>query len=200
MDRRFAVSRRRSATRRGRRNWRRTLSWAAAGLLALAGAGVLVVDALRALERELAPRGRAAALAPASVPAAPCPVPAPFRDDFASAARRTGVPVPLLVAMAEEESRMDPRARSHAGAEGLLQLMPATARELRLDPRIPRSNVLAGARYLERMLRRFRSLDLALSAYNAGPSGVERTGAALPGTAAYVAAVRSRAAAIASCR
>ena len=125
------------------------------------------------------------------------------QDDFArlNSARPLGVPLPLLVAMAHEESRMDPAARSHAGAEGLLQLMPATARELRLDPHVPRSNVLAGARYLERMRRRFRSLDLALSAYNAGPNAVERFGAAsYPTTAAYVAAVRERAAALVNCR
>ena len=200
MDRLFAGSSRRSHTRRGRRNWRHTIAWAAAGALALVGAGAAVLDGVRALEDRLASRAPAVASAPVSS-AGPCPLPARFRDDFATAARRTGIPLPLLVAMAHEESRMDPAARSHAGAEGLLQLMPATARELRLDPHVPRSNVLAGARYLERMRRRFRSLDLALSAYNAGPNAVERFGAAsYPTTAAYVAAVRERAAALVNCR
>ena len=56
--------------------------------------------------------------------------------------------------------------------------MPATARELRLDGNDPAANVLAGARYLRQMIDRFGSLDLALAAYNAGPSAVERAGGA----------------------
>jgi soluble lytic murein transglycosylase-like protein len=107
-----------------------------------------------------------------------CPIPARFRADFAAAARETGLPLALLVAVAEQESRFDPGARSGAGAQGLLQVMPATARELRLDPNVPRSNVLAGARYLRRMLDRFGETDLALAAYNAGPSAVEAAGGA----------------------
>ena len=97
----------------------------------------------------------------------------PFRAAFATASAQTGVPLSLLVATAYEESRMNPNAHSGAGATGLLQLMPATARELRLDGDDPGANVLAGARYLRQMIDRFGSLDLALAAYNAGPSAVE---------------------------
>jgi soluble lytic murein transglycosylase-like protein len=68
--------------------------------------------------------------------------------------------------------------------------MPTTAAELRLNPDRPRTNVLAGARYLRKMLDRFESPDLALAAYNAGPNAVQRSGGA-PGTEtlAYVANV-----------
>ena len=110
--------------------------------------------------------------------AARCSVPSPFHAAFARAAASTGVPLPLLVATAYEESRMNPAARSVAGAKGLLQVMPTTARALRLEADGPAANVLAGARYLRQMLDRFGSVELALSAYNAGPTAVERSGGA----------------------
>ena len=70
--------------------------------------------------------------------------------------------------------------------------MPSTARSMQLTADEPDSNVLAGARFLRQMLDRFRSSDLALAAYNAGPTAVERAGGA-PGsvTMAYVANVTS---------
>ena len=105
-----------------------------------------------------------------------------------------------FAAVAYEESRMDPAARSEAGATGLLQLMPATARELRLDSDDPAVNVLAGARYLRQLLGRFGSVDLALAAYNAGPTAVERAGAAPSvSTLRYVANVERRAASLSVC-
>ena len=107
-----------------------------------------------------------------------CPVPKAFRAAFARASALTGVPRSLLVATAYEESQMDPGALSPAGARGLLQLMPSTARALRLDGDDPAANVLAGARYLRLLLDRFGSVELALSAYNAGPAAVERAGGA----------------------
>ena len=129
-----------------------------------------------------------------------CPVPARFRTAFAQASARTGVPASLLVATAYEESRMDPAARSESGARGLLQLMPATARELRVDSDAPADNVLAGARYLQQLLARFGSVDLALAAYNAGPTAVELAGAAPSlSTLRYVANVERRAALLSAC-
>lgn len=117
--------------------------------------------------------------APHAAPArAACPVPKAFRNAFETAADQTRVPLPLLLATAYEESRMDPGARSPVGARGLLQLMPATARALGLDGDDPATNVLAGARYLRLLLDRFGSVELALSAYNAGPAAVERAGGA----------------------
>ena len=119
-----------------------------------------------------------------------CPLPDRYRSAFEAAARDTRLPVALLVSVARVESNLDHRARSPAGARGLLQVMPPTAAELRLDPDRPASNVLAGARYLKQMLAAFDSADLALAAYNAGPGAVARAGGA-PGaeTLTYVANV-----------
>lgn len=122
-----------------------------------------------------------------------CPVPAQFRSAFAAAAAETGLPLPLLVSVAHVESEMNPDAVSPVGARGLLQLMPATAQELRLDPTLPHTNVLGGARYLRSMLDRFESADLALAAYNAGPTAVARAGGSPSAeTSAYVAEVTAR--------
>jgi soluble lytic murein transglycosylase-like protein len=130
-----------------------------------------------------------------------CPAPAAFRAAFVHAAATTGLPLQLLVATAYQESRMDPEARSFAGARGLLQLMPATARELHLAGDDPRANVLAGARYLRQMLDRFGTVDLALAAYNAGPGAVERAGGAPTiATLRYVKEVEVRAEQLPSCR
>jgi len=88
------------------------------------------------------------------------------------------LPLALILAVGRVESNLDHTARSEAGAQGLLQLMPGTAAELHLDPSRPRSNVLAGARYLKQMIARFGSTNLGLAAYNAGPGAVERAGGA----------------------
>lgn len=119
-----------------------------------------------------------------------CPMPKRYRAAFETAARDTHLPLALLVAVADVESNLDHRALSSAGAKGLLQVMPPTAAELKLDPDHPESNVLAGARYLKQMLARFGSPDLALAAYNAGPGAVEEAGGAPgPETITYVANV-----------
>lgn len=119
-----------------------------------------------------------------------CPVPARWRATFRSAAADAGLPLSMLVAVAKVESRFDPGARSSAGAHGLLQVLPSTAAELELDALHPGENVLAGARYLRKMLDRFESTELALAAYNAGPTAVELYGASPnPETIAYVANV-----------
>jgi len=120
----------------------------------------------------------------------PCPLPGRYRDAFEAAARDANLPIALLVSVALVESNLDHRARSPAGARGLLQVMPRTAAELRLDPDRPDANVLAGARYLKRMMGQFDSVNLALAAYNAGPGAVSSAGGA-PGaeTLTYVANV-----------
>ncbi len=79
-------------------------------------------------------------------------------------------------------------AESRAGALGVMQLMPSTADSLHLDALKPSSNVLAGAVYLRQLLSRYGGdLKLALAAYNAGPTAVDRAGGAPSGqTHAYV--------------
>ncbi len=91
-------------------------------------------------------------------------------------AAREGVPANLFLALIHAESSFNPNARSHVGAIGLTQLMPATARELGVDPRDPIQNMIGGARYLKQQYRRFGSWQLALAAYNAGPTRVARLG------------------------
>jgi peptidoglycan DL-endopeptidase CwlO len=76
------------------------------------------------------------------------------------------------------ESSLRADAHSAADARGLMQVLPSTAKELGLDTDEPATNVLAGARYLRLLFDRFRSSDLALAAYNAGPTAVERAGGA----------------------
>jgi soluble lytic murein transglycosylase-like protein len=121
---------------------------------------------------------------------ATCPLPSRYRGAFELAARETALPLPLLVAVARVESRVDQDARSSRGAQGLLQVLPSTANALGLDASSARTNALAGARYLRQLLVRFGSADLALAAYNAGPSAVERSGGAPSGqTITYVANV-----------
>jgi soluble lytic murein transglycosylase-like protein len=109
---------------------------------------------------------------------AACPFPHALRGMFESAARDAQLPPAMLYAVAKIESNLSTDVTSSAGARGLLQVMPATARSLNLDPNEPRTNVLAGARYLRQLIDRFDSTDLALAAYNAGPTAVARSGGA----------------------
>lgn len=145
----------------------------------------------------LADTASAGKISPSVAPPAPssstaCPVPVRYRDEFRSAAADAKLPVAMIVAVAKVESNLNENARSAAGAHGLLQVLPSTAAELKLNPYHAGDNVLAGARYLRQMLNRFGSVDLALAAYNAGPTAVERDGAAPNDeTVAYVARVTS---------
>ena len=95
---------------------------------------------------------------------------------IAEAARKTSLPFHLIKAVIHAESCFDPRARSKKGARGLMQIMPDTAALMRVEnPFDPRDNIMGGASYLKAMLTRFNGdLQLALAAYNAGPSAVER--------------------------
>lgn len=119
-----------------------------------------------------------------------CPIPGRFRGEFEAASRDTGLPLSLLVAVASIESSLQENAVSPRGARGLLQVLPSTAKDLELDADDTPDNVLAGARYLSLMFDRFRSAELALAAYNAGPTAVENAYGMPPqATRPYVDAV-----------
>ncbi|RBY74345.1 lytic transglycosylase [Geodermatophilus sp. TF02-6] len=122
----------------------------------------------------------------------------PYADLFARAGARHGVDPALLAAVAQQESGFDAQAVSPAGAQGLMQFVPATAASLGVDPLDPASAVDGAARYLRQLTDRFGSTDLALAAYNAGPGTVRRSGGVppYPETQDYVRAVTDRAEAL----
>lgn len=97
-----------------------------------------------------------------------------FEPAARQAARRYNIPEDLFLRLVTQESAWNPSAKSHKGAIGLAQLMPATARGLNVNPHDPIENLNGGARYLAQQYRTFRSWRLALAAYNAGPGAVEK--------------------------
>ncbi|MEL7091168.1 MAG: lytic transglycosylase domain-containing protein [Pseudomonadota bacterium] len=98
----------------------------------------------------------------------------PYLQVARDAARRNGVPEDLFLRLVQQESGWNPKARSHKGAYGLAQLMPATARYLGVDRKDPVENLDGGARYLKEQYDTFGSWRLALAAYNAGPGAVKK--------------------------
>jgi len=92
------------------------------------------------------------------------------------AAETNGIAVPLLKALIKAESNFNPRAVSHKGALGLMQIMPQNLEALNIrDPFDPKENIMGGARYFRNLVKRFEGeVHLAIAAYNAGPETVER--------------------------
>jgi hypothetical protein len=105
---------------------------------------------------------------------------ADYRQMAADAARRYGIPVDLFLAQINQESRFNPQAVSPAGAIGLGQIMPGTAKELGVDPRDPVQNLEGSARYLSQQYKKFGDWGTALAAYNAGPGAVSKYGGVPP--------------------
>jgi len=91
-----------------------------------------------------------------------------------AAAARNQIPEDLFLRLVQQESGWNPNARSHKGALGLAQLMPATARSLGVNPMDVSQNLEGGARYLRRQYETFGDWRLALAAYNAGPGAVQK--------------------------
>lgn len=122
------------------------------------------------------------------------PNPTSLDQAVQQAASDTGLDPSLIRAVIHTESRGRTDAVSSKGALGPMQLMPATAHELGVDPRDPAQNILGGSRYLAQMRERFGSDELALAAYNAGPGAVERHGGIppYPETRAYVKQVLAK--------
>ena len=131
-----------------------------------------------------------------SAPAGRPEVRDPIAAHITVAAQRFGIPERWIVAVMRAESAGNTRAVSHAGAQGLMQVMPATWDDLRIrhrlgsDPFDPRDNILAGAAYLREMYDRYGTIPAMLAAYNAGPDRYDEhlaRGRPLPAeTRAYV--------------
>jgi soluble lytic murein transglycosylase-like protein len=124
---------------------------------------------------------------PAAEPVEPVATPAPAkspRDLIREAAQRNGLPPAFVEAVARQESNFDPAAVSRKGAVGLMQLMPATAEVLGVDPRDPEQNSHAGARLLRDLLLTYQNhpdqVRRALAAYNAGEGAVKKYGGVPP--------------------
>lgn len=98
----------------------------------------------------------------------------PYLVPAQTAAKTYGIPEGLFIRLIQQESGWNPAALSPKGAIGLAQLMPGTARLLKVDPQNPSENLNGGARYLRMMFDRFGSWNLALAAYNAGPEAVAK--------------------------
>jgi soluble lytic murein transglycosylase-like protein len=105
-----------------------------------------------------------------------------FSREIRSAAEFNAVEESLIRAIIHAESAYQPDARSPKGAQGLMQLMPATAADLNVsNPFDPAENIDGGARYLSQLLAQFKGdVDLAAAAYNAGPQAVNKFGGVPP--------------------
>jgi soluble lytic murein transglycosylase-like protein len=155
----------------------------------MAGAGLLAAAAFAVGGHEIAARmgvSPSAIFAPPSEPEASVDVATDFHlpawDKAAlepfiqEAATRHGMSATLIRAVIQTESRFNPLAVSRVGAQGLMQLMPETARHVGIEnPFDPRENILGGTKYLSSLLDRFKgNTARALAAYNAGPTVVAR--------------------------
>lgn len=196
--------------------WRLTLAGFSAREIAdVLGGHLAVDDVIQARVRLMA--GQPASMVAAFLEArwdaarvaavAPAPEPATARRpglaglgaleaDLDALSRDHGVAPALVRAVIAAESGGDPRAVSRAGAIGLMQLMPATARALGVDPWQPRQNLRGGITYLGTLLRSFADTRLALIAYNAGPQHARAVQAgravAYRETRAYLDAIDAR--------
>jgi hypothetical protein len=125
-------------------------------------------DAVSSLQNTAASAGNSAAAGSGSTIS--------LDEIFQKASDTYGVPVQLLKAVAKAESNFNPASESSAGAQGIMQLMPATARSLGVtDAFDPEQNIMGGAKYLSQQLARYDgNTVLALAAYNAGPGNVAK--------------------------
>jgi soluble lytic murein transglycosylase-like protein len=106
----------------------------------------------------------------------------PYHQEVLLAANATAIEPALIHAVIATESQHNTRAKSNKGAQGLMQLMPATARRFNVkDSNDPKQNILAGSKYLRELLNLYRGdLKLTLAAYNAGPGAVQKYSNQIP--------------------
>lgn len=104
-----------------------------------------------------------------------------YGDIIKEAAEKYQLPEKLISAVIKQESNFQNNVTSHAGAGGLMQLMPGTAKFLGVTDRFdPKQNIMGGAKYLRSMITQFGSIETALAAYNAGPGNVKKYGGIPP--------------------
>ncbi|MBF0106977.1 MAG: lytic transglycosylase domain-containing protein [Deltaproteobacteria bacterium] len=98
------------------------------------------------------------------------------------ASQEYGVPVALINAVIKQESNFNPKAQSHAGAQGLMQLMPSTAKAYGCHNSFdPEQNIMAGTKFLGDLLAQYKGdVTLSLAGYNAGPGNVAKYGNTVP--------------------
>jgi soluble lytic murein transglycosylase-like protein len=144
----------------------------------------------------------ASTLAAPAAGASALPAGTPFAAQITASAKRNGIDPALLAGLIKQESGFNPHAGSAAGAQGLTQLMPGTARGLGVTNTFdPAQSIEGGARYLKQQLDHFGGdVARALAAYNAGPGAVQRYGGVPPyaETQNYVRRVQAYAAAFRS--
>lgn len=163
------------------------------GLVLHTGDGQLVIERSEVERIEDLPW-----IAPPLANSAPIEQPASVEELLRRSAARQGLPREFVESVAETESALRPEAVSPKGARGVMQLMPATAAALGVNPAEPAENIDGGAKLLRDLLLRYQDhpdqVRLALAAYNAGPGAVARYSGVPPyrETNAYVERVLSR--------
>jgi soluble lytic murein transglycosylase-like protein len=157
-------------------------------------ATVVLAVATLATPAFAAPKASLQPVSQLAAQAFPAPMPTYLQGIINDAAKHYSVDPNLIAAMAFRESAFNPNAVSSRGAQGLMQLMPKTARALGVrDSFNPHDNIFGGTKYLKTLLDRFHgNVDLTLAAYNAGPELVAKVGPnATQEATDYVAAVKS---------